>query len=327
LFPYLNLFCGISLSPLGLFEACDHDSNARPDFETTFLVTFWSRTMKRNWTKNEDGILLDMVAQHGKQWGFIASRIPDRTPSQVAARWEKCLDPSITKGPFTAEEDQAIVNFVAQNGPRSWPRVTSLLPNRSAKQCRERWFNHLDPSVVKSEWTQQEDELIFDQYEKQGGKWSTIVKLFPGRTDNAIKNRWNSSVSKRIQVGENGVRCVLPDSSKRKYKPRERPSPTSAPALLPIQSPVVAEPPTKHAPPPLQIPKLQVPSSSGISPTIPFTPFSLPTPVFPGTEGLFSPNSPITGFQLSSFGGIPSPTRTAPFLLSPSKRNLEENFK
>ena len=269
--------------------------------------------MGRNWTEAEDKILRELVGTHGKQWGFIASHLPNRTASQVAARWEKCLDPNIKKGPFTHEEDQLIVNFVAQNGPRSWPRITAVLPHRSPKQCRERWFNHLDPTVVKSEWTQEEDERIFEQHEKLGGKWSTIVKMFPGRTDNAIKNRWNSSVSKRISTDASGVRFVLPDSSKRKYRPRERPEPRL------VSTPVQEQ---KRHPPPLEIPQLDV--SPSASPGIPFTPFSLQTPIMqPGDGGLFSPISPLKGFPITPSNGLLSPGGDS-FLFSPKKDSGDE---
>lgn len=284
--------------------------------------------MGRNWTTEEDNILKEMVAKHGKQWAYIAQYLPNRSTSQVQARWDKCLDPNIKKGPFTMEEDQIVVNFVAENGPKSWPRIVALLPHRSAKQCRERWMNHLNPNVKKSEWTQEEDELIFQQHEKYGGKWSVIVKMFPGRTDNAIKNRWNSSVSKRVQTDANGIKIVLPDSSKRRYKPRERPIPNSQPLQLEdFETHVKDE--KKIAPPPLEIPKLEVPSSS-VSPTIPFTPFSIQTPNFPSGDAssLFSPTSPMLGFAMTpgSLGGLASPSRGGPFLLSP-KRNLEDSFK
>jgi hypothetical protein len=236
-------------------------------FATVFngLVTFPMALarLKRPWTKEEDDILLEMVATQGKQWGLIATHLPDRNPSQVAARWEKCLDPKIHKGPFTPEEDQLIVNYVAQNGPRCWPRVTTVVPNRSPKQCRERWFNHLDPNVLKSEWTQEEDELIFHQVDKMGAKWSSLAKLFTGRSDNALKNRWNSSVSKRIQTDASGARFVLPDSSKRKYKPKGRPSPTLG-ILSSLESPQIVPSAPKRVPPRLEIPILP-PSSSAIS--------------------------------------------------------------
>jgi hypothetical protein len=177
--------------------------------------------MKRSWTAEEDGTLTDLVRAHGKRWALIATRLPDRSASQVAARWEKCLDPNIRKGPFGADEDMIVRTFVAQHGPRNWSQLSALLPHRGPKQCRERWFNHLDPSVVKADWTPQEDQVIFREVERIGPKWSTIAKMIPGRSDNAIKNRWNSSLSKRIQLGVDRGKMLVPEPSKRKKKSKK----------------------------------------------------------------------------------------------------------
>ena len=65
--------------------------------------------MGKKWTYEEDQKLIELHKQYGKQWGVIAQHIKTRTASQVAARWEKCLDPALTKGPFTQEEDQLIL--------------------------------------------------------------------------------------------------------------------------------------------------------------------------------------------------------------------------
>jgi hypothetical protein len=188
--------------------------------------------MGRRWTEDEDVLLRQYIAQYGRQWSVIASHIPNRTPTQVAARWEKCINPVLTKGQFSAEEDQQIIDFVAEHGIHAWPKVTTVLPHRTSKQCRERWFNSLDPSVTKAPWTAEEDQIIFEEYVKKGPKWSLIAPAVPGRSDNAIKNRWNASISKRLFIGPDG-QPELSTNKVRKYTKRntgrQRPPPLLPP--------------------------------------------------------------------------------------------------
>jgi hypothetical protein len=286
------------------------------NFETVGSGHFChSGSMKHSWTREEDAVLIELVAKQGKQWGAIAAHLQGRTASQVAARWEKCLDPRIHKGPFTTEEDQIIVNYVSQNGARCWPRIAGVLPNRSPKQCRERWFNHLDPAVVKAEWSPHEDELIFQQFQTIGGKWSLISKLFPGRSDNAIKNRWNSSVSKRIQINAIGQKFLTPDSTKRKYRTKERVLPPAVESheLPPTPAPTPIPTPEKKVGP-----KLEIPPSSLSPPPLPFPPFTIPATPLPCHEGaFFSPG----GFKLSpiGLGALACPRVT--YLLSTTKKD------
>ena len=83
-------------------------------------------------------------------------------------------------------------------GARNWTQIAKHLPRRIGKQCRERWHNHLDPNVIKRKWTEEEDITIVKLQHKHGNKWSEIAKGVEGRTDNAVKNRFNSNLKKRL---------------------------------------------------------------------------------------------------------------------------------
>jgi hypothetical protein len=186
--------------------------------------------MTTKWTEAEDEMLRTLFATHGKQWSVIASQIPNRNPAQVASRWDKCINPALMKGPFSPEEDALLIEYVQTRGTQAWPGVTSVLPHRSAKQCRERWLNSLSDSVNKSPWTADEDMLIFQLYQTYGPRWSKIAQFIAGRTDNSIKNRWNASLKHRSQVGPSGKQILAP-STARKYTKRRPPQTPHCPPL------------------------------------------------------------------------------------------------
>ncbi|CAN0907093.1 Transcription factor MYB3R-4 [Linum grandiflorum] len=157
------------------------------------------RSTKGQWTAEEDEILRQAVHRFkGKNWKKIAECFKDRTDVQCLHRWQKVLNPELVKGPWSKEEDEIIVAMVRKYGPKKWSTIAQHLPGRIGKQCRERWHNHLNPSINKEAWTQDEELALVRAHQIYGNKWAELTKFLPGRTDNAIKNHWNSSVKKKL---------------------------------------------------------------------------------------------------------------------------------
>ncbi|XP_022754569.1 transcription factor MYB3R-1-like [Durio zibethinus] len=157
------------------------------------------RSTKGQWTAEEDEILCKAVQRFkGKNWKKIAECFKDRTDVQCLHRWQKVLNPELVKGPWSKEEDELIIELVNEFGPKKWSTIAQHLPGRIGKQCRERWHNHLNPAINKEAWTQEEELALIRAHQIFGNKWAELTKFLPGRTDNAIKNHWNSSVKKKL---------------------------------------------------------------------------------------------------------------------------------
>jgi len=151
------------------------------------------------WSTEEDAALQASVEKHGdKNWRAIAEDIPGRNHLQCLQRWKKALRPGLIKGHWSKEEDARLLELITaytEKGTISninWAAVSQQIEGRNAKQCRERWFLNLDPSINRGPWTPDEDERLLKLAAQCGGRWSLISKNMVGRTENSVKTRYHS---------------------------------------------------------------------------------------------------------------------------------------
>lgn len=97
---------------------------------------------------------------------------------------------------FTEEEDKFLTELVKEMGPKKWEEIAKRMPNRTARQCRDRYSNYLIPGFFNGEWSSEEDELLYQKYQEIGPRWAVLKEFFKNRSPNSIKNRWNYFVSR-----------------------------------------------------------------------------------------------------------------------------------
>ncbi|XP_027075728.1 uncharacterized protein [Coffea arabica] len=135
-----------------------------------------------------------------------------------------CDKVGLTRGPWSADEDMKLISFILTNGQCCWrdvPKLAGLL--RCGKSCRLRWTNYLRPDLKRGLLSEHEEKMVIDLHSQLGNRWSKIASHLPGRTDNEIKNHWNTHIKKKLMnMGIDPVtHKPLPQSTSSTEQPQE----------------------------------------------------------------------------------------------------------
>ncbi|KAL8520514.1 hypothetical protein ACS0TY_011150 [Phlomoides rotata] len=132
-----------------------------------------------------------------------------------------CSKVGLRRGPWSTKEDSLLTNFIQEHGEGQWrslPKKAGLL--RCGKSCRLRWMNYLRPGIVRGNISEDEEDLIVRLHGLLGNRWSLIAGRLPGRTDNEIKNYWNTHLLKKLT--NSGVEPQHKRSNKQKQKQKKK---------------------------------------------------------------------------------------------------------
>ncbi|CDW82128.1 myb-like dna-binding domain containing protein [Stylonychia lemnae] len=170
--------------------------------------------IKKNWSDDETKLLKWAVITYTKQrnisyqqltmndWQNIARLVPGRNDNQCHYKWQSEYKTQPQKAPWTYEEDLLLKQLVGERGQKQWQEIANEINKkmgnnkRQGKQCRERWINFLSPDIKREPWSPKEDLLLLEKQKQIGNQWAQIAKEIPGRTENQVKNRFNSMLKK-----------------------------------------------------------------------------------------------------------------------------------
>lgn len=165
------------------------------------------------WTPAEDKLLIDAVAACGAKicWKHVAKSMPGRDNKACRKRWIHSLDPNLRKGRWSTSEDAALLEAVNKHGKR-WYEVAKDLPGRTDDQCAKRYKEAVDPSIRRDPWTKEEDDQLWEVFQRLGNKWHAISSTLNGRPAVHCRNRLQSLQRLRAAAGS-GEREATPHAS------------------------------------------------------------------------------------------------------------------
>ena len=184
------------------------------------------KRLKKNWNKEDLTILLWVadkynqlhhksvphyvtpeLLQSPEDWKNVAECVPGKSGPQCMFKWLSLKKHHLTEHPWTLDEEIDLKRLVEQKGQANWPEISQELylvegkrTFRSPKQCREHWTCYVNPNLKKGLWKPEEDLELLSQFIKLGKKWAEISKVLNGRTENAIKNRFNLLMEKEGEL-------------------------------------------------------------------------------------------------------------------------------
>lgn len=168
---------------------------------------------QKKWKKEEDALLIRLAKKFNeKNWKEIASNFVNKNPLQCFSRFKR-IKPGIKKGTWKKDEDMKILELVNKYG-KSWSKLSKEIKTRNGKQIRDRYLNVLDPSINKGKFTSEDDLFLMTLYNTHGPKWAFISTFFENRTADMIKNRFHSSIKKRVPETNDSLSQIVSINTK-----------------------------------------------------------------------------------------------------------------